>query len=172
MTIIYKIRQALPEDTNTLPELELQAAALFKEYDLPECVIAGTSTAKEFKEAQEAGHLLAAVLPNEQVIGFALMEIIDMGVHLAEVDVLPSYGRKGVGASLVKSVCSWAEKNGFKCVTLTTFKDVPWNAPFYRKLGFRVMNPDEYPPDIIFRVKKEHEQGLLQEDRCAMIYEL
>ena len=93
-----------------------------------------------------------------------------MGVHLAEVDVLPSCGKKGIGASLVNSVCCWAEKKGFIYVTLTTFKHIPWNAPFYKKLGFRVLNTDEFSPDIAFRVDKEHKQGLLKEDRCVMVY--
>jgi hypothetical protein len=31
-------------------------------------------------------------------------------------------------------------------VTLTTFRDVPWNAPFYRRLGFEVV--DELPSGL------------------------
>lgn len=172
MTINYKIRKALPKDVHNLPELELEAATLFKEYNLTAGVIEEAASIDEFRKAQTAGHLLVAVLPDERITGFALMEIIDMGVHLAEVDVLPAYGKKGIGAALVKSVCSWAGKNGHKCVTLTTFRHIPWNAPFYRKLGFRVMTTEEFSPDISYRVNDEHEQGLLKKERCVMIYEL
>jgi hypothetical protein len=38
---------------------------------------------------------------------------------------------------LVGSVCDWSRSHGFDAVTLTTFRDVPWNGPFYEKLGFR-----------------------------------
>ena len=40
---------------------------------------------------------------------------------------------------LVLQVCDWAAGNGYASVTLTTFRDVPWNMPFYERLGFRVI---------------------------------
>jgi hypothetical protein len=39
----------------------------------------------------------------------------------------------------VQAVCAWATGQGFDAVTLTTYRDVPWNAPFYARLGFVVV---------------------------------
>jgi GNAT superfamily N-acetyltransferase len=55
--------------------------------------------------------------------------------HLEEMDVLPEHAGQGLGAALIEAVCSWAHTRGFDAVTLSTFRDVPWNAPFYPRHG-------------------------------------
>jgi hypothetical protein len=32
---------------------------------------------------------------------------------------------------------AWAQRHGLAALTLTTFTDVPWNMPYYERLGFR-----------------------------------
>jgi hypothetical protein len=34
---------------------------------------------------------------------------------------------------------AWTAAQGLSSITLTTFHDVPFNAPYYEKLGFRVV---------------------------------
>ncbi|MDP1554166.1 MAG: GNAT family N-acetyltransferase, partial [Hyphomonas sp.] len=53
------------------------------------------------------------------------------------VSVHPEHGRRGLGAALIRRVFQDAADRGLKTVTLSTFRDLPWNAPFYRTLGFR-----------------------------------
>lgn len=48
----------------------------------------------------------------------------------------PEHGRRGIGGALVGSVCDWARASGIASVTLTTYREIPWNEPFYRRLGF------------------------------------
>ena len=42
----------------------------------------------------------------------------------------------GIGAGLVRAAQIDARNTGIKALTLTTFRDVAWNAPFYARLGF------------------------------------
>lgn len=43
--------------------------------------------------------------------------------------------RQGLGTALLEAVCSWAKARGFPAVTLSTFRDVPSDGPFYRRLA-------------------------------------
>ena len=51
----------------------------------------------------------------------------------------PAYGRRGVGRALVDEVLAWSAAQGLPSVTLITFRDVPWNGPYYEKLGFEAV---------------------------------
>ena len=63
-------------------------------------------------------------------------------VHLEEIDVHPDHSRRGVGTRLVLHVCEWAAGQEYQLVTLTTFRDVAWNMPWYARLGFAVVPPE------------------------------
>jgi hypothetical protein len=57
-------------------------------------------------------------------------------------------------------------------VTLSTFRDVPWNGPFYRNHGFRDLEPAEWTPGMRAIREKEAQQGLRVEARVFMRREL
>ena len=73
------------------------------------------------------------------VIGFAVAWVIDGEGHLDELAVVPAHGRRGVGRALVDEVLAWTAARGLPSVTLITFRDVPWNGPYYEKLGFEAV---------------------------------
>jgi len=77
---------------------------------------------------------------DDPALGFASVGEVDGAAHLWQLSVLPSAGRQGRGTALVSAVCDWAGRAGYGAVTLTTFRDVPWNAPFYARLGFEVVD--------------------------------
>ena len=71
-------------------------------------------------------------------VGFAHVGILEpLVAHLKEVDVHPDHGHRGIGTRLVMAVCKSVGLAGYAFVTLTTFRDVPWNMPLYAKLGFQ-----------------------------------
>ncbi len=74
-------------------------------------------------------------------VGFARLELVDGHTHLGQVSVLAEYGQQGIGTSLVEASCDWARGRGDQLITLTTFAAVPFNAPWYRRLGFRELSP-------------------------------
>jgi predicted N-acetyltransferase YhbS len=102
-------------------------------------------------------------------VGFAHIMVLGPGIaHLEEVDVHPEHGRRGLGSRLVVAVCTWAATNGYSCVTLTTFRDVPWNMPFYARLGFEQIPPAELSPALLSVIEDETRRGLDPGRRVAM----
>jgi GNAT superfamily N-acetyltransferase len=77
-----------------------------------------------------------AVDRHEAVVGYAIACEVDETLYLQQIDVAPQHGRRGIGSALVGAACAWAKHHSYCIVSLSTFRDIPWNAPFYSKLGF------------------------------------
>jgi GNAT superfamily N-acetyltransferase len=167
MTARYTISAARPHDLTQLPAIELAASRLFAGM-APESILNMTTSQDALKQAQLDGHLWV-VLANETPVGFALVEIVERdAVHLEEIDVHPDHGRRGLGTRLVMHVCRWAAAAGFQSVTLNTDRDVPWNAPFYARLGFKVVPHEELSPALRAVFENETRRGLDPSRRVVM----
>ena len=168
----YSIRLAVPEDTAFLPSVERQAGALFKtclgETGLTAAAFDHVVSPEDLVAAQQTGRLWVAVSPGGDRVGFAL--VIDVGgmAHLEELDVLPEHGRRGLGSRLLETVCEWARDAGYSRVTLSTFRDVSWNAPFYSRHGFRIVDPGEVSAQHVQLVRAEKKRGLRIDLRVIM----
>ena len=131
------IRPARPDEYPALRAIEQASEELFLEIGI------GPFT-------PDAGdHLVGAavvLVVGDPAVGFASVGIVDDRPHLWQLSVLPAHGRQGHGTALVRAVCDWAVAAGHHAVTLTTFRDVAWNAPFYARLGFAVI--DALPPGL------------------------
>jgi GNAT superfamily N-acetyltransferase len=157
------IRVADPSEFDLLREIEEAGDATFAEVGIG-----------PFNTVEEDDHLLVAavvLVAGRPARGFASVDVVDGNAHLWQLSVHPAHGRQGLGRALVEAVFGWASANGYSAVTLTTFRDVPWNAPFYGRLGFRVL--DTLPPQL--KAIREHERDLGDDDfgpRVAMRKEL
>jgi GNAT superfamily N-acetyltransferase len=165
----YTIALARPRDVEALAGIELAAAALLEGH-APPAVLRETTDEAVLRAAQAAG-LLWVALEDDAPVGFALVEVLSSGLpHLRELDVDPRHGRRGIGSALVRAVCDWTLRSGRGEITLTTFRDVPWNLPFYARLGFEEIPRAELPPELELRVREEASRGLDPERRAAMRY--
>lgn len=99
-------------------------------------------------------------------------ERLDGSLHLEELDVLPAHGRQGIGPRLVRALCDGARARDVAAATLCTFRDVPWNAPFYQRLRFRILGKDELTSGLAAKIREEELGGLPCELRVAMRLEL
>jgi GNAT superfamily N-acetyltransferase len=163
----YSIVRARPRDIREIPKIELAAARLLSGH-APESVLSETTSDAVLQEALRQGHLWVA-LAGDAPVGFAHVEVIDAGTaHLEEIDVLPAHGRRRIGTRLVEEVCQWAASAGYESVTLSTFRDVPWNMPFYERLGFRVVPGAELSAALCAIVEDETRRGLEPSRRVAM----
>ncbi|MHB8295730.1 MAG: GNAT family N-acetyltransferase [Acidimicrobiales bacterium] len=99
-------------------------------------------------KAAEQARTAATLVADRPQVGFARLEVVDGHAHLGQLSVLPEYGRLGVGSALVDAACDWAHRGEHRIITLTTFADVPFNAPLYRRLGFRQLTEDEIGPEL------------------------
>lgn len=170
----YRVRRAVAQDVDRLPEIERQAGLLFDDHleqlGLTTEFVAEVNPVQNFENAQRAGRLWVAVPPSGDVVGFAMVVEIGGFAHLEELDVLPAHGRKGVGSELLNTVCIWAAQVGYPAVTLSTFRDIRWNAPFYKCRGFRVVTPSELSDEHVQLVISEQLRGLRDDLRVMMAY--
>lgn len=174
--ITYAVRLAEPADIPILASVESRAVQLFygwmKESGLTPPVLEEVSTVEDFEDARRRGHLWVAALPDGSPIAFALVIELDGMAHLDELDVLPEHARKGVGSKLLEAVCRGARRAGYSKLTLSTFRDVPWNRPFYERRGFRVVDARDLPEGHRDLIEAERGRGLRTDLRVIMEYPL
>jgi GNAT superfamily N-acetyltransferase len=164
---VYTITTARLKDLPLLPAIELAAARLLAGH-APESVLSETTPHDVLTAAQAHDHLWVA-LAGDMPVGFAHVEVLEPTViHLEEIDVHPDHGRRGLGKRLVMAVCAWAATAGYRAVTLTTFRDVPFNMPFYAGLGFEVIPTDELSAVLRRIVEDETRRGLDPARRVVM----
>ncbi|WP_309491575.1 MULTISPECIES: GNAT family N-acetyltransferase [unclassified Microbacterium] len=102
----------------------------------------------------------AAGAKDATVVGFVHVLEIDGHAHLEQLSVLPSHGRRGIGRRLVEAALAEARRRGHPRVSLRTYADVPWNAPFYASCGFIVTEPDT--PLLRSLIRIETDLGLFE----------
>jgi GNAT superfamily N-acetyltransferase len=168
----YSIRLAVSEDIAFLPSIEKRAGVLFNgclgETGLTAAAFEQVQTVDDLDEAQQLGRLWVAVSPGGDRVGFALVVDVGGSAHVEELDVLPEHGRRGVGTRLLETVCKWAGGAGYPKVTLSTFRHVPWNAPFYSRRGFRIVDPADVSEQHVQLVRAEKARGLRIDLRVIM----
>ena len=79
-----------------------------------------------------------------RVAGFAAWWPFDGLAHLCELDVHPEHSGQGLGRRLIAAGEAWARDRAMPALTLSTFIDVPWNGPWYERLGFVPYPPEEW----------------------------
>ncbi|WP_017792092.1 GNAT family N-acetyltransferase [Leucobacter salsicius] len=136
------IRSAHATEFASLVSLEERADAILVEY------LGATSwpNADPDRSAQ-LGFTLVAEMEgvdegNSTLVGFAQVLLPDGLAHLEQLSVLPEHGRRGIGGALLEATVTEARGRGFAELTLRTYADVPWNAPFYARHGFVESDPD------------------------------
>jgi GNAT superfamily N-acetyltransferase len=162
------IEPARAEDLARLTRVEQAANRLFAGSGLLPAADDDFTSREEFCHARAAGRLWVARAPDGEPVGFALVEIVDGEAHLEEMDVDPDHGRRGLGRALLEAVCAWARAAGHAAVTLTTFRRVPWNEPFYARAGFRPLEPAELGAELSALVRDETARGLDPAQRVVM----
>jgi|GEM_PF-349564 N-acetylglutamate synthase and related acetyltransferases len=163
----YTIHRAEPEHLPFLNGIELAAASIFPTGFLSDAVRSESVPMPVLEEAMNNAHLWVALEKKNQCpVGYALLQIHNGFALLAQMDVHPKHGRKGLGTALVHRVIDAALSENFAELYLTTFSHIPWNAPFYSKLGFERLEPEEEPFFIQVILKEERARGLT--NRVAM----
>ena len=164
----YQIRAARIEELPLLAEIEQSAASLF--LDTPYAWLANAeSLPLEFVQQQfQTGLVWVAVDLDETVVGYAIAREVDRTLYLQQIDVLPAHGRRGIGAALVNAIYERGKQQGYSICSLSTFQDIPWNAPFYAKLGFSPVEEAELTPGFQQIRFNELAAGLPMADRIIM----
>ena len=88
---------------------------------------------------------------HDEPVGFAVVDVVDGAAHIEQVSVHPAHAHQRIGAMLLDHVADWAARQGLPAMTLVTFRGVPWNAPYYERLGFRELVASEVTPGLTAR---------------------
>jgi len=160
----YSIRLATAADLGGLPAIERAAAAMFRSTAHPQ--MADADLACEHLRATDV--VWVAVDQQQRAAGFAIVRRAATTAHLQEIDVHPEHARQGLGARLIAAIARWAEARGARALMLSTCDDVPWNGPYYARLGFRVLAAAELTPELLLARQIEAAAQLPMEHRICM----
>jgi GNAT superfamily N-acetyltransferase len=156
------IRLAQPAELPYLQEIENASGEAFREVGMPEIADDDPMSLEALAEHD------VWVAVGEQGVPLAFIAVgdVDGATHIHQVSVHPSHARQGIGAALIEYVT-----RAGRAVTLTTFRDVPWNAPYYERLGFRPMTEASAgtSPGLAEIIREEASRGLDPATRVAMI---
>lgn len=166
----WTLRLARPADAEFMPAIESAAAVLFADDpDLKGLDFDDPWEPPELERLIRKGHCLVSHV-GEKMAGFLVTEPFNRELHIWEMDVHPRYQKRGIGAGLLRAAQIDARNSGFRALTLTTFRDLAWNAPFYARLGFEEVVALDAHPRLAAELANEADDGLPVERRCAMIH--
>ncbi|MBT2443680.1 GNAT family N-acetyltransferase [Streptomyces sp. ISL-36] len=134
-----RIRAAAPADLPLLQDIERAAGEPFRTLGMT--VIADDEPLPlDVLDAYRLdGRAWVAADGADHPVAYLLTDTVDGAAHIEQVSVHPAAARRGIGRSLIEHLASGAAERGLTAVTLTTFTEVPWNAPYYTRLGFRAL---------------------------------
>lgn len=144
----YTIRLARAEELGFLREVEFASGALFAEIGLYNVAKSDSLPLTVLQAQQQAGMVWVAADSSDCAVGFAAASEKDGTIYLEQISVHPAHGRRGIGKLLIETLCEWTAEKGMAAVTLSTFVDVAWNAPFYSRIGFRALVEEELSPSL------------------------
>jgi|SRR6478752_3096471 len=153
------IRRVRHEERERLLEIEREAGRAFAAVGMPEIARDDPGTVEEVADAW------VAVDEDDRPVAYLTSRVLDGNAHIEQVSVAPSHARRGIGAALIDHLAATTGRP----LTLTTFRDVPWNAPYYERLRFHVFEPG---PELAALVREEAERIPGGAPRVAMRREL
>ncbi|WP_433373616.1 GNAT family N-acetyltransferase [Actinoplanes sp. CA-142083] len=150
------IRVARDGDVGAMRAIEVAADRMFQDVGMDFGPAGEPPSAETLLKYVRDGR--AWVADVEGPVAYLVVDWVDGNVHIEQVSLNPAYGRRGLGAALIETAAAWAREHGSTALTLTTFVEVAWNAPYYERLGFRLLADDELTPDL--RKVRNHEATL------------
>jgi ribosomal protein S18 acetylase RimI-like enzyme len=160
------IRPARPDEVDALAQLEMAAGAPFADAGMHD-VAAMSRDPQSLVQFVAAGDAWVADVDG-RAAGYIIVEPVDGCLHIEQVSVHPDFMRRGFGSALLDHVATTARERGYPAVTLTTFRDLPWNGPFYQRNGYRILSADEETPGLRSIRAHEASLGLDRWPRCCM----
>jgi len=166
------IRPARHDDIPSLAAIERSAASIFREVGLA-WVAAGEPLSADYLEQLCRHHTLwVATDVNDHPVGFLAAETLDRSFFIVELSVQAEHQQLGLGAGLMAAAIAHARAELFATVSLTTYRHLRWNAPFYTRLGFIEVEAASLGEQHLAQLQYEVEVGHEARLRCAMVLRL
>lgn len=168
-----RIRPALRPELPLLQAIERAAGEPFRTIGMPAVADDEPPPLALLENYRRGGRCWVATDdPADLPVGYLIADRVDGAAHIEQISVAPAAARRGVGRALIDHLDGWAAQQGLSALTLTTFADVPWNAPYYTRLGFRTVTEDKLGDGLRGIRSQEAEHGLDRWPRVCMRREL
>lgn len=138
-----RIRVAAPAELPLLQDIERAAGEAFRLLGMDDIADDEPLPLDVLEGYRSAGRAWVAVDAADRPVAYLLSDTVDGAAHIEQVSVHPDAARRGVGRALIDHLAVSAREQGLAALTLTTFAQVPWNAPYYTRLGFRRLEEDD-----------------------------
>jgi GNAT superfamily N-acetyltransferase len=165
---VMRIQAAGENDLAVMQDIERAAGGQFREIGMAEIAEYEPLPLEELARYRQAGRAWVAVDDGDVPVAYLIAGVVDGCMHVDQVSVHPRAARRGIGRVLLEHAAACAVAGGIGALTLTTFAEVPWNAPYYARCGFRVLDDGELSAGMLAVRDREVALGLHRWPRVGM----
>jgi len=167
-----ELRVAQVDELDVLCDIDLDASRLFDqagiELTFPDDLEFAALERRRWLYCLRAGTTLLASNRSREVIGFAALRVLDGEPYLEQLSVRMHAMRKGIGTVLLDAAVRVAEKTRAQSIWLTTYRHLPWNAPFYEKAGFVIVPVEQCGSEVVQELAVQRRLLPAPDERVAM----
>ena len=159
MNVYRRIERGAPGIAESLRAIERAAGVRFRSFGMTD-VADDEGTEPEILDDRAArGRLYIAWDARDAAVGFLIWSPKDGCAYIEEVSVHPDHAGHRLAARI---------SGRFAAITLVTFRDIPWNAPYYATLGFTEIARNRLGPDHEESWQQQTASGLDMSRRLFM----
>lgn len=163
-----QIRAVEPDELPALQEIEWAAGQCFRDIGMAEIADDEPLPLGELARYHGSGLAWVAADDSGAPVAYLIADRVDGNLHVEQVSVHPDRARRGIGRLLLDHLADHALSEGAPALTLTTFTEVAWNAPYYARCGFRLLGDAELTPGLRLIRSRETAHGLDRWPRACM----
>ena len=160
---LTRIRQASHRDLRRATAVENDALGVFTE--------SGLGVFSSSTQWLETDKMLFGTAVGRPLRGFAVVVRMDDHAHLEGLYVAKRFSRQGLGSALLEAACNRTQEFGFNRLTVSTYGDVAFNAPWYRRRGFLDAAPANFGRDLAHLVEIEQAGNLVGDGLTRVVLE-
>lgn len=142
------IRTAEEHELTMLQDIERAAGRCFAAIGMGAVAEAEPPPTETLREYQQDGRAWVSDDGSGRPVAYLIADLVDGCAHIEQVSVHPDHAGRRLGRALIEHVADWAKSNEAAALTLTTFTEVAWNAPYYERCGFRPLRDGELTPGL------------------------
>jgi GNAT superfamily N-acetyltransferase len=150
-----RIRPPRRDELETLRSIERGAGRAFSAVGMARIAADEPPSVAILESHRANGRAWVAVDTQDRPIAYMLTSVVDGSAHIDQISVDPTHARHGLGAALIDHLAAIARTEGRAALTLTTFRDVPWNRPYFERLGFMIVEPADQGAELAAVVSRE-----------------
>jgi ribosomal protein S18 acetylase RimI-like enzyme len=163
-----RIRHATAAELPALQDIERAAGAPFHDLGMAWIAENEPPALDVLERFRRSGRAWVAADDGDRPVAYLICEPVDGALHIEQISVHPDFAHRRIGQALLAHAADRAHDEGLSGLTLTTFTEVPWNAPYYERLGFHVLAAAELTPGLREIRAQERELGLDRWPRVCM----